>query len=169
MQRRLFLLFLLLSFLPAIALLLVNWQTSQRFLDYLDGPGLSSAMESALDLARETLEREKAMTQAGAEVAVATLAAGLDPPLAPGTAWRRLDASAQAGADSLLVLLAEAAPPPKGLVERRGVGAGSVLLARRPGRIAPALPAIPGSSPDRLPGGRGSGRRQAPAAAWLLS
>lgn len=64
LQRRLFLLFLLLSFLPAAVTLLVNWQMSQRHLGFLESPGLRGALESSLDLARLTLERERELTQA---------------------------------------------------------------------------------------------------------
>jgi len=66
-QRRLFLLFLLLMFLPAATIMLVNWQTSQRHLAILDSPGLGHSLEASLDLARGVLVREKAATQAVAD------------------------------------------------------------------------------------------------------
>jgi len=59
LQRRLFLLFLGLSFVPSIAILFINWRLSQDNLDYLDSPGLHSAVESSLNLARTALERER--------------------------------------------------------------------------------------------------------------
>ncbi|MCP4546515.1 MAG: HAMP domain-containing protein [bacterium] len=62
MQRRLFILFLLLSFVPAATILLVNWSMSQRHLGFLDSPGLRHTFESSLDLARRTVEREKSIT-----------------------------------------------------------------------------------------------------------
>ncbi|MFC1572291.1 PAS domain-containing sensor histidine kinase [Candidatus Eisenbacteria bacterium] len=67
LQRRLFLLFLLLSFVPAATILLVNWQMSKRNLSYLDSPGLRSSIESSLNLARHTLEGERQFTQAIAD------------------------------------------------------------------------------------------------------
>ena len=61
MQRRLFVLFLLLSLIPAATILAVNWQISQRHLGFLDSPGLRESLESSLDLARAELnDRMKA-------------------------------------------------------------------------------------------------------------
>ncbi len=60
MQRRLFLLFVLFSMMPALVILAVNWQISQRYLDYLDSPGLQQSLESSLELARERLAQELA-------------------------------------------------------------------------------------------------------------
>ncbi len=59
LQRRLFTLFFLLSFLPVVVVLLLNWQMSQRNLGFLDSPGLRSSLESSLNLARRTLDRER--------------------------------------------------------------------------------------------------------------
>ena len=90
MQRRLFILFLLLSFLPAGVILLVNWHMSQRHLGLLDSPGLRGSLESSLALARETLDRELAATRSVAE----ELAAGITkdthilPPAPPATTYR---------------------------------------------------------------------------------
>ena len=58
MQRRLFVFFLLLSLIPAAAILVVNWQVSQRHLGFLDSPGLRETLESSLDLARTELGRQ---------------------------------------------------------------------------------------------------------------
>ena len=62
MQRRLFILFLLLSLIPAVAILAANWQISQRHLGFLDSPGLREALESSLDLARAELNRQMDLT-----------------------------------------------------------------------------------------------------------
>jgi nitrogen fixation/metabolism regulation signal transduction histidine kinase len=61
-QRRLFILFLLLSLIPAVTILAVNWQISQRHLGFLDSPGLRDALESSLDLARGELTRQMDQT-----------------------------------------------------------------------------------------------------------
>ena len=63
MQRRLFILFFLLAFLPAAVATFVGWRTSSRQLDLLDAPGLHHALDASLDLARLTLDREKRLTQ----------------------------------------------------------------------------------------------------------
>ena len=57
MQRRLFVIFILLSLLPAATILLINWQTSQRHLGFLESPGLAETLESSLNLARGELNR----------------------------------------------------------------------------------------------------------------
>ncbi len=64
LQRRLFILFFLLSFVPATAVLITNWAMSRRHLSVLDSPGLMASFESSLRLARLTLEEERAETQA---------------------------------------------------------------------------------------------------------
>jgi nitrogen fixation/metabolism regulation signal transduction histidine kinase len=61
-QRRLFFLFLLFSTIPALVILAVNWQISQRNLDVLDSPGLQRSVESSLLLARSILSQELAAT-----------------------------------------------------------------------------------------------------------
>ncbi len=76
LQRRLFFLFLSLSLLPAVLTLAVNWQMSQRQLDFLDSPGLEDAMESALALARASLERESDATLRLADALAEALAGG---------------------------------------------------------------------------------------------
>ncbi|MCB9514571.1 MAG: HAMP domain-containing protein [Candidatus Latescibacteria bacterium] len=131
MQRRLFLLFLLLSFLPALALLGVNWRMSQRLLDTLDSPGMAQATESALGLARSTLEREKAGALARAQAMAAARAAGLAPALEPGAAWR-LPGGPVEGPDSLATLLAGLGPaesPAPGQVASLELGGRRYLLA----------------------------------------
>lgn len=55
LQRRLFVLFLLLSWLPALALLLFQTLGQRRTESVLESPGLSRALESSLALARDTL------------------------------------------------------------------------------------------------------------------
>ena len=64
MQRRLFILFLLLTLIPAIVVLAVNWQLSQRHLEFLDSPGLGEALESSLELARAELRRRETLVAA---------------------------------------------------------------------------------------------------------
>ena len=112
MQRRLFILFLLLSFLPAIVLLTVSWRMSQDMLSYLDGPGLRSAMESSLDLARDTLEREKRQAQATADSMAAELASPralhVDVPAGGAYRWR---SGAPRGEAALVELLQGLRPP----------------------------------------------------------
>lgn len=81
MQRRLFLFFLLLSLVPALAILAVNWQISQRHLGFLDSPGLGDALESSLELARGELNRR--LDRARAELANLTRAWGGDPRYLP--------------------------------------------------------------------------------------
>lgn len=63
MQRRLFFLFLLFAAVPALVILAVNWQISQRNLDVLDSPGLQQSVESSLLLARNMLSQELAVTE----------------------------------------------------------------------------------------------------------
>ncbi|MCK4305422.1 MAG: HAMP domain-containing protein [Candidatus Eisenbacteria sp.] len=79
LQRRLFLLFLLMSLVPATAVLLVNWTMVQRQMRFLESPGLQNALESSLDLARRTLERERADAQATADDLAARIAAAERP------------------------------------------------------------------------------------------
>ena len=43
---------------PVLVILTVNWQISQRNLDFLDSPGLQQSLESSLELAQERLARE---------------------------------------------------------------------------------------------------------------
>jgi nitrogen fixation/metabolism regulation signal transduction histidine kinase len=140
-QRRLFLLFLLLSFLPVLALLGVNWQMSQRLLATLDSPGMAQATESALALARSTLEREKAGALARAQALAASRAAGLEAQAEPGSAWRlRSDGAAQ-GPDSVATLLTGLGPaelPAPGQVASLERGGSRYLLAAA-GRGADAL------------------------------
>ncbi|MBU8870979.1 MAG: HAMP domain-containing protein [Gemmatimonadales bacterium] len=62
MQRRLFFLFMMLSLIPAAAILAVNWQISQQHLGFLDSPGLRESLESSLDLARGELKRQRDLT-----------------------------------------------------------------------------------------------------------
>jgi nitrogen fixation/metabolism regulation signal transduction histidine kinase len=90
LQRRLFILFLLLSFLPAAVILLVNWHMSQRHLGLLDSPGLLSSLENSLALARETLDRELAATRSAAEKLAAVITTGtrILPPAPPGATYR---------------------------------------------------------------------------------
>jgi nitrogen fixation/metabolism regulation signal transduction histidine kinase len=57
-QRRLFLLFVSFSLIPVILILVVNWQISQRNLDFLDSPGLTQALDGSVELAQERLARE---------------------------------------------------------------------------------------------------------------
>ena len=61
MQRRLFVFFILFSMIPALVILAINWQVSQRNLDYLDSPGLHSSLESSLQLAQDRLADELAL------------------------------------------------------------------------------------------------------------
>ncbi len=97
LQRRLFILFFLLSFLPAATILLVNWRTIQRHLGILESPGLLTSLESSLDLARETLQRERDATRAAAmEIGTAVESAlrsdDLGLPSPPhGTSYRFID------------------------------------------------------------------------------
>ena len=58
MQRRLFVFFVLFSMIPALVILAINWQVSQRNLDYLNSPGLQNSLESSLQLAQERLAGE---------------------------------------------------------------------------------------------------------------
>ncbi len=131
-QRRLFVLFLLLSLLPALALLALNWRMSQRLLGYLESPGLSAAMDSSLALARGALEREKAAVLARADVLAAEQAAGRAPRTDDeAIAWQQRTGGAAAGPDSLLALLAArgASPPAPGTVEVERLGGRSILVA----------------------------------------
>jgi len=125
-QRRLFLLFLLLSFAPALVLLAVNWRMSQDTLSYLDGPGLRTAMESSLELAREILASEKDSAQRLADSLEAALAAGQEPSSPAGAAWRRHKMSG--GEPDLMLALAELAYPEQG-PRRLDSTAGPVILA----------------------------------------
>jgi nitrogen fixation/metabolism regulation signal transduction histidine kinase len=67
LQRRLFAFFLALSWVPAIVVLLVSWQLEQRHPQLLHSPGLQSALESSLALARAVLAREQSRAQAFAD------------------------------------------------------------------------------------------------------
>jgi nitrogen fixation/metabolism regulation signal transduction histidine kinase len=90
MQRRLFLIFLLLALTPALLILGLNWRMSQQHLAYLESPGIGRALESSLELARGVLQAER--LRAGAEIEA--LAAGLEatpvriPELPAGVCWR---------------------------------------------------------------------------------
>ncbi len=90
MQRRLFILFLTLSLIPAIAILAVNWQISQRHLEMLDSPGLREALESSLDLARDELNRCRETTRVGLDKLVLVDTGSTLPPTADGTALARI-------------------------------------------------------------------------------
>jgi two-component system, NtrC family, nitrogen regulation sensor histidine kinase NtrY len=125
-QRRLFVLFLLLSFAPALVLLAVNWRMSQETLSYLDSPGLSAAMESSLELARDTLAREKSSTQHQADSLQAEFAAGREPGATTGLAWRR--GAERSGDTELLLALAELSAPERG-PRRLETAAGPAILA----------------------------------------
>ena len=58
MQRRLFAFFLLFSMIPVLIVLVINWQVSQRNLDYLNSPGLRGSLENSLQLAQQRLAEE---------------------------------------------------------------------------------------------------------------
>jgi len=91
-QRRLFLLFLTLSLIPAIAILAVNWQISQRHLEFLDSPGLREALESSLDLARDELNRSRDATHAELDrIARTDTGTALSPPGNGSTLARIVD------------------------------------------------------------------------------
>ncbi len=62
MQKRLFLLFFPMMFLPALLVILVDWHHSRQQLAVLDGPGLSTGFDASLELARRVLEDEKEKT-----------------------------------------------------------------------------------------------------------
>ena len=112
MQRRLFILFLLLSFLPAVALLGVSWRMSQDALSMLDSPGLRAAMESSLELARDTLEGEKGRAESLADSIATELASprALHVAAPAGGAYRWRGSKAEGDAE-LVAWLAEAEPP----------------------------------------------------------
>jgi nitrogen fixation/metabolism regulation signal transduction histidine kinase len=76
LQRRLFLIFLLLSFLPSALVMVVNWRLSQRQLELLDSPGLAASLESSLGLARRVWEREKTRALACADRCLEDAAGG---------------------------------------------------------------------------------------------
>ncbi len=63
MQKRLFLLFFTLMLVPAILVMLVDWNSSERQLEILDSPGLHQALDSSLELARVVLVQQKFLTQ----------------------------------------------------------------------------------------------------------
>jgi nitrogen fixation/metabolism regulation signal transduction histidine kinase len=152
LQRRLFVLFLMLSFLPATLVLLINWNMSQRQLSFLQSPGLRSAMESSLDLARLTLERERTLAQEAAAGIAERIASGEQPPPEPpaGCAYyiaqggeRRI----RQGPGASVALEELDAFDPLGTVmsARRRLGGGEYLLAAHPlgrpeaGAVAPVL------------------------------
>jgi len=54
-QRRLFIIFLLFSVVPAVAFLLLNWHMGQQYLDLLESPGFQQSVDSSLYLARDHL------------------------------------------------------------------------------------------------------------------
>jgi len=146
-QRRLFVLFLLSSLLPALALLALNWRMSQRLLSYLESPGLSAAMESSLALARGALEREKGMAKAHADTLAAQFAAGRTPAATREFAWRLRDGSALGGSDSLQALLAAEIDeqPEPGSARILHDGGRTVVLAAggSDGRLLVAMPLAP--------------------------
>ncbi len=93
LQRRLFLLFLVLSFLPSTAILYANWRINQHNLGCLDSPGLRAAFESSLHLARSALEQERLSVRQKAESISDLIQSSPDspevlPPLPPGWACR---------------------------------------------------------------------------------
>ncbi len=90
MQRRLFILFLALSLIPAIAILAFNWQISQRHLEILDSPGLREALESSLDLARDELNRSRESTREELDRLVRIDPGGALPTTAPGSTLARI-------------------------------------------------------------------------------
>lgn len=59
MQKRLFLMFFPMMLIPALAVMLVDWQSNRRQLAVVAGPGLEKAFDSSLELARRVLEKEK--------------------------------------------------------------------------------------------------------------
>ena len=134
LQRRLFLLFLSFSLLPALLTLGLNWQMSKRQLALLDSPGLGEAMESALALARGSLDRERVLTQDLADRVAASLANGAAPADALG---------AIAPAGSLLELGGEIFFAP-------GKGVAAPSAGTRAALIRAALPAASSAPPARL-------------------
>jgi nitrogen fixation/metabolism regulation signal transduction histidine kinase len=62
LQRRLFLLMLLLSLLPALGILVVTWSRTERNLRLVESAAMEVPFESALELARVRLESEKRET-----------------------------------------------------------------------------------------------------------
>jgi nitrogen fixation/metabolism regulation signal transduction histidine kinase len=66
LQRRLFLLFLCLAFVPSTAMMYVNWRINHHNLAFLDSAGLRDSLESSLHLARSALDlqRERATAMA---------------------------------------------------------------------------------------------------------
>ena len=52
LQRRLFLLFVLLSWIPALLIVSAQWYLARRPLALLESPGLRQSQESSLELAR---------------------------------------------------------------------------------------------------------------------
>ncbi len=63
MRKRLFLLFFPLMFLPAVVVMFVGWQTSERQLEVLDSPGLHRSLDSSLELARLVLKQQEDRAQ----------------------------------------------------------------------------------------------------------
>ena len=63
MRKRLFLLFFPLMFIPAVGVMFVGWQTSERQLEVLSSPGLHRSLDSSLELARMVLEQQEDLVQ----------------------------------------------------------------------------------------------------------
>jgi len=158
-QRRLFILFLLLSFLPAAVLLTVSWRMSQEMLSYLDGPGLRSAMESSLDLARATLEREKDAAQAAADAMAAELASPrtlhVEAPAGGAYRWRNGELRGDASLAHLLEQARTAAAPRR--IEHEG--ASYLLVASGDLRLASPLDADLVATLDAVAAGGGRHRQ----------
>jgi nitrogen fixation/metabolism regulation signal transduction histidine kinase len=62
-QKRLFLFLFPMMFLPAVVVILVDWNTSRQHLTVLDSPGLNNSFDASLELARRVLEEEKSKTR----------------------------------------------------------------------------------------------------------
>jgi len=61
-QKRLFLLLFPMMILPALTVMIVDWNTSRKHLAVLDGPGLNKSFDASLELARRVLDDEKTKT-----------------------------------------------------------------------------------------------------------
>lgn len=121
LQRRLFVLFLLLSWIPALAVFLLQTRLQRRAHELVESPGLHRSLDSSLALARRAREVEEAAALALAE---RVRAAGPDAAgrLAPeGWAWR----------DAGGILTGGASPPPP-----RPVGVEHVGPVDRPQAVA---------------------------------
>jgi len=115
LQRRLFLLFVLLSWLPALGVVSAQWYLARRPLALLESPGLRESQESSLRLARWILEDAERVTLARAQELV-----GLAQPRPSDTEsiWS-VD-----GAGRQTPVVGEAlagVAPPAGTVERRRI------------------------------------------------